>query len=122
MILKVEAFINKKLDDFKEIEAIIVFGSAAKGKLNHDSDLDLCVVLGKNAERTSEVQIHEYFLNLSKESDILIDVLYIYLGNLDIWDPILIETILNEGLLIYGNKNYETPFNNFLEKNLYASG
>lgn len=122
LLSRVESFINKEFSGFKEIEAIILFGSAAKGTYKSGSDIDLCVILDKNAKRISEIKIHEYFLDLSKDLDINIEVLYIYINNLKNWDPILIQNLIKEGILLFGKTDYEIPFKNYIEKNLYVSG
>ncbi|HEY0087857.1 MAG TPA: nucleotidyltransferase domain-containing protein [Candidatus Lokiarchaeia archaeon] len=111
-------YLKDLLKKFEKINSIVLFGSYAKGNFDKRSDIDLCIILKENSDRNNEIKIHEYILELSKELNVIIEGVYIYLDNLNRWDPSFIINIINEGILIVGFQNYENIFKTYIKKEL----
>ncbi|KYK27014.1 hypothetical protein AYK20_03165 [Thermoplasmatales archaeon SG8-52-1] len=100
---------NKKMDEligeikkisknYSEIESVIVFGSVARDQARKESDLDVCIVL-KNQDINSKIS--NKILNLEEKYDKNINLVFTDTSFKDL-DRQFIETILREGITIYG--------------------
>jgi len=112
-------FLHNIISDNPQIESIILFGSYATKSYTSESDVDLCILFKQGTNRSSEIEIHEKILDLSKDLDLIIQCLYIYLEKIQNWDETLIEDILVEGILMYGSNKYKTIFQNELKNIVY---
>lgn len=83
---------------FKTINAIILFGSAARGQERAENDIDLCFVL---QDKTAENNLQPLLLKLEKKYDKDINVIFTD-TTFERLDRHLIETLLREGVLLYG--------------------
>lgn len=102
---------NKKTDDliekikdvskkYLEIDSVIVFGSVARNQAGKESDLDVCIVL-KN-ESTKGI-ISDKILDFEEKYDKNINLVFTD-SSFKGLDRQFIETILREGINIYGKK------------------
>ncbi len=100
---------NKKIDmlideikkiskNYSEIETVIVFGSVARDQAGKESDLDICLILKDENKKNS---ISNKILDLEKKFDKNINLVYTDTSFKDL-DRQFIETILREGITIYG--------------------
>jgi predicted nucleotidyltransferase len=105
LLMEIKNFFRDKKSEFSKVDSIILFGSYALKNYKKNSDIDLCVVFKSETPRNLETDIFGYFLDLSKRIDILIDVIFIYPEQIDTIDHTLLESILAEGQLLYGNEN-----------------
>ncbi len=106
LLIDIKSFLNNNMTTFSNIDSILLFGSYARKNYNKNSDIDFCVILKKGTPHNLETNIFKYFLDLSKKIDILVEVVFIYPENIDNMDHTLLESILAEGQLLYGNTNY----------------
>jgi predicted nucleotidyltransferase len=90
--------IKKISKKHSEVETTIVFGSVARDQAGKESDLDICFIL-KN-EKLKNI-ISNQMLGLEKKYDKNINVIFTDLIYRDI-DRQFIETLLREGIIIYG--------------------
>ncbi len=102
---------NKKIDNllteikrisknYSEIESVIVFGSVARDQAGNESDLDICIVL-KN--ENIKDNISNKILDLEEKYDKNINLVFTD-SSFKSLDRQFIETILREGITIYGKK------------------
>ena len=102
---------NKKIDNllteikrisknYSEIESVIVFGSVARDQAGKESDLDICIVL-KN--ENIKDNISNKILDLEEKYDKNINLVFTD-SSFKSLDRQFIETILREGITIYGKK------------------
>jgi len=100
---------NKKTDDlieeikdvskvYSEIESVIVFGSVARDQAGKESDLDVCIVLKNESTKSN---IPNTILDLEEKYDKNINLVFTDSSFKDL-DRQFIETILREGITIYG--------------------
>ena len=96
---------NELLEELKtisiqhsEIESVLVFGSVARGQARKESDLDLCILLKKEHTKDS---ISNTLLDLEKKYNKNINIVFTDSSFKDL-DRQFIETILREGITIYG--------------------
>lgn len=94
------------LEDIKElsqqyptIQAVILFGSVARGQDRQESDIDLCFVLKKS---NAQQEIQNQLLTLEKKYDKDINVIFTN-TTFESLDRHLIETLLREGVLLHGS-------------------
>lgn len=89
--------VKRKVDGISDVETIIVFGSVAKGEANARSDVDVCIV--QSLKGTEELL--DIILDIEKKYNRNINVVFTdkMLTGLD---RQFIETILREGLVVYG--------------------
>ncbi len=87
--------ISKK---FLEIESLIIFGSVARNQAGKESDLDVCIIL-KNED--SKDNISDKILDLEERYDKNINLVFTDSSFRGL-DRQFIETILREGITIYG--------------------
>ena len=90
--------IKKISKKHSELETTIVFGSVARDQAGKESDLDICFIL-KN-EKLKNI-ISNQMLGLEKKYDKNINVIFTDPIYRDI-DRQFIETLLREGIIIYG--------------------
>ena len=90
--------IKKISKKHSEVETTIVFGSVARDQAGKESDLDICFIL-KN-EKLKNI-ISNQMLGLEKKYDKNINVIFTDPIYRDI-DRQFIETLLREGIIIYG--------------------
>ena len=84
--------------EYSEIESIIIFGSVARDQAGKESDLDVCIVL-KN-ENTKN-NISNKILDIEKKHDKNINLVFTD-SSFKGLDRQFVETILREGITIYG--------------------
>jgi len=80
------------------IQTIILFGSVARGQAREESDVDICIVL-QNEQKQNTLQ--NQILQLEKKYDKNINVIFTdpqFTG----LDRHFVETILREGIILYG--------------------
>jgi predicted nucleotidyltransferase len=80
------------------IQTIILFGSVARGQAREESDVDICIIL-KNEQKQNTLQ--NQILQLEKKYDKNINIIFTnpqFTG----LDRHFIETILREGIILYG--------------------
>ncbi|RLF51410.1 MAG: hypothetical protein DRN24_05035 [Thermoplasmata archaeon] len=90
--------IKKISKKYSEIETVIVFGSVARNQAREESDLDICIIL-KN-ENTKN-NISNKILDLEKKYDKNINLIFTEPSFKNL-DRQFIETLLREGITIYG--------------------
>jgi len=90
--------IKKISKKHQEVETTIVFGSVARDQTGKESDLDICFILKK--ENLKNI-ISNQILDLEKKYDKNINVIFTSPSYKDI-DRQFIETLLREGITIYG--------------------
>lgn len=103
---------NKKVDElieeikkisknYSEIETVIIFGSVARDQAGKESDLDICIIL-KNENIKSNIS--NKILDLEEKYDKNINLVFTdpSFKNLD---RQFIETLLREGITVYGKKS-----------------
>jgi len=86
--------------NYSEIESVIVFGSVARDQAGNESDLDICIVL-KN--ENIKDNISNKILDLEEKYDKNINLVFTD-SSFKSLDRQFIETILREGITIYGKK------------------
>lgn len=102
---------NKKTDEliegikdvskrYYEIESVIVFGSVARDQAGKESDLDVCLIL-KNESTKNDIS--NKILDLEKKYDKNINLVFSD-SSFKGLDRQFIETILREGITVYGKK------------------
>jgi len=90
--------IKKISKNYSEIETAILFGSVARDQAEKESDIDVCIIL-KNDDTKSNIS--NKILDLEEKYDKNIDL--IFTGpSFKKLDRQFIETILLEGITIYG--------------------
>ena len=89
------AIILNAVEEFKEIEQVVLFGSRAMKSQRQGSDIDIAL-LGKNIDRSVVLRLHD-FLNNQTIIPYFIDILDFN----TISNPELIEHIQQNGLVIY---------------------
>lgn len=89
--------IKKNFRNKKEAEAIILFGSVARGEAGTESDLDICVVYKKGGRRI----LSDMFLDLEKKYNKDINVIFTDSEFKDLGRH-FIETIIKEGMVLKG--------------------
>ena len=92
--------IKKISKEHSEIESVIVFGSVARDQAGKGSDIDICIVL-KN-ENTKN-NISSKILDIEEKYDKNINLVFTDSSFRDL-DRQFIETILREGITVYGKK------------------
>ena len=80
-----------------DIETTIVFGSVARGKAGKESDVDVCIILSTGSKEDVSNQV----LNIEKKHDRNINAIFTD-KTFKSLDRQFIETILREGVVIYG--------------------
>lgn len=80
-----------------DIETTIVFGSVARGKAGKESDVDVCIILSGD----SKEDVSNQLLNIEKKHDRNINAIFTD-KTFKSLDRQFIETILREGIVIYG--------------------
>jgi len=83
-----------------QIETVIIFGSVARNQAGKQSDLDICMIL-KN--RTLKNSLSNQILNLEEKYDKNINLIFTNSSYEDL-DRQFIETLIREGIVIYGKK------------------
>ena len=68
------------------------------------------MVFKEQVSRIRENKIHDLILDLSKQLERNIDVLYIHPEHIEKFDHTVMESILAQGRLIYGTNEYEDLF------------
>jgi predicted nucleotidyltransferase len=81
-----------------DIKATILFGSYARKQAHSQSDIDICIII---TNETLKNQISNQILNLEKKYNKNINVLITKPALKDL-DRQLVETILREGMVLYG--------------------
>jgi predicted nucleotidyltransferase len=119
LLSQLKDLISKNLNNIHEIESIILFGSYATRTYNEESDIDICILFNKGANRELEDIAFNYFLDLGKSIDKNIQCLFIYPEDIHHFDRILLEDILTEGKLLYGTNSYYSLFFQMLDLEPY---
>lgn len=90
--------IKKISKNYLEIETVILFGSVARDQAGKESDLDICIIL-KNENIKSDIS--NKILDFEKKYDKNINLVFTgpSFKNLD---RQFIETLLSEGIIVYG--------------------
>lgn len=100
---------NKKMDklideikkiskNYSEIETVLMFGSVARNQAGKESDLDICLII-KNENKKNNIS--NKILDLEKKFEKDINLVFTDTSFKDL-DRQFIETILREGITIYG--------------------
>jgi len=89
--------------DFDSVKAILLFGSVAAGKADKRSDIDFLVVFDTVKNRfKDEDKLFKISQELGKRYDKTIQVVFSN-KNFDRLERKFIETVLKEGITLYGN-------------------
>jgi predicted nucleotidyltransferase len=83
-----------------QIGTVIIFGSVARNQAGKQSDLDICMIL-KN--KTLKNSISNQMLNLEEKYDKNINLIFTNSSYKNL-DRQFIETLIREGIVIYGKK------------------
>jgi predicted nucleotidyltransferase len=83
-----------------QIQTVIIFGSVARNQAGKQSDLDICMIL-KN--KTLKNSISNQMLNLEEKYDKNINLIFTNSSYKNL-DRQFIETLIREGIVIYGKK------------------
>jgi predicted nucleotidyltransferase len=84
-------------------EKVILFGSAARGEMTQDSDIDL-LIIKDGVDKTPPIDRHRDVAGLYRHtmaSDVLVYTPYEVRKRLYLGDP-FIKTIFSEGKILYG--------------------
>ena len=93
----------KSASDFESVESVILFGSVAKGDADKRSDVDILVVFGTTkAKFRDEDKIFSMSQELGKKYDKAVQMVFAN-KNFDNLERNFIETVLKEGIILYGN-------------------
>lgn len=92
--------IKKSSKNYSEIETAIIFGSVARDQAGKESDLDICIIL-KNENLKSNIS--NKILDLEEKYDKNINLVFTNPSFKNL-DRQFIETILREGIVVYGKK------------------
>ena len=92
--------IKKSSKNYSEIETVIIFGSVARDQAGKESDLDICIIL-KNENLKSNIS--NKILDLEEKYDKNINLVFTNPSFKNL-DRQFIETILREGIVVYGKK------------------
>lgn len=103
--IKQQQQINK-LSKKYQLQLVLLFGSVAKGKDRQDSDIDIAILCEKNISFKKYLELIGGFSKIFKKT--------VDLSNITETNPLLLQQISNECLLLYGNKN------DFMRFKLYA--
>ena len=91
----------RRIVEIAEPNKIIVFGSAARGELGPDSDLDLLVVVPTGRHRRETAQkIYRHFIGLGFAVDVVV-VTEEDIEQFKDFDGMVIQTALAEGQVVY---------------------
>jgi len=106
------SFILPKIEDIKEV---ILFGSAARGEAEKDSDIDLFFNVDKEKQKLVEEntgkELNKFYKSKTSEAFFLRGIknsIKINVGELDEWK--LKRSIISDGIVLYGRYN-ENPEN-----------
>src|SRR3989338_7363098 len=93
----------KMASDFSSVKALVLFGSVAKGEADIRSDIDMLVVFNTSENKfRDEDKIFSLIQELGKKYDKQVQMLFSN-KNFDKLDRKFIETVLKEGIMLYGN-------------------
>ncbi len=93
----------KSISDFDSIKALVIFGSVAKGEADKRSDVDLLVIFNTMKKRfKDENRIFALSQEIGRKYDKSVQMIFSN-RNFDKLDRKFIETILKEGIVLYGN-------------------
>ncbi len=90
--------IKKISKNYSEIETVIIFGSVARDQAGKESDLDICIIL-KNENAKSNIS--NKILDLEKKYDKNINLVFTESSFKNL-DRQFIETLLREGIIVFG--------------------
>lgn len=102
IIQELKEFLKQKFSSIDQIYSIILFGSFARLEASNESDIDLCIIFKEGADKSLEEWMFDQFLDLGKKVNKSIQCVFIYLDDLNHWDPNFIENIIAEGKIVYG--------------------
>lgn len=71
-------FVAKGMAKFKEVLAVVLFGSVAQGKTAHDSDIDILIVL-KHRDKALEERIDKFVSEMCTEFDLPFEHVFVSL-------------------------------------------
>ncbi|MFH0978765.1 MAG: nucleotidyltransferase domain-containing protein [Candidatus Woesearchaeota archaeon] len=91
----------KKASDFDSIRAVVVFGSVARGDADKRSDIDVLVLLDKIGS-SDEKKMFSISQDLGAKYEKTVQMVFSK-KNFEGLDRNFVETILKEGIVIYGN-------------------
>ncbi|MBD3340590.1 MAG: hypothetical protein GF353_15895 [Candidatus Lokiarchaeota archaeon] len=106
-VIKMKKYFSEKFSQFSKINSIVLFGSYALKNCTEESDIDLCIIFKQNTPRDLEKNVFDKILNLSREIKKLIDVIFIFPELIESIDHTLLESILAEGKVLFGNEEYK---------------
>ena len=87
----------EKLKDMDKLDAIVLFGSYARGEEDKSSDIDLLIVLDSNQPKKYLKEVIRRIGEVDKEGKISPR-----LTNLRDYDPSFFQNVLREGRLLFG--------------------
>lgn len=98
------SLLKKELSKIKEINAVVLFGSFARGDYSISSDIDIMVFIDKiEKNQKLEEKIRKKNINLSLGKELSVHTLFQY-KKLDEEDKTLMLTIANEGQVLFAKK------------------
>jgi len=93
----------KLASDFNNVKTILLFGSVAKGEADKRSDVDFLVVFDTTKNKfKDENKIFSLSQELGRKYDKTVQVVFSN-RNFDKLERKFIETVLREGIILYGN-------------------
>src|SRR3989338_11241362 len=87
----------EKLKDMDKLDAIVLFGSYARGEEDKSSDIDLLIVLDSNQPKKYLKEVIRRIGEVDKEGKISPR-----LTNLRDYDPSFFQNVLREGRILFG--------------------
>ncbi len=96
--------IKEKLYNIDKLNAVIIFGSYARGDYTHKSDLDIMVFLDlENENKQIEEKIRKTIIKINLSKEIIIHTIFQY-KTIQKEDKSLMLTIAREGQVIFSKK------------------
>ena len=93
----------KLVSDFDSVKAVLLFGSVAKGEADKRSDADFLVVFDTTKNKfKDENKIFSLSQELGKKHDKRVQLVFSN-RNFDKLERKFVETVLKEGIILYGN-------------------
>jgi len=99
-----DQLVNRIRDVFEnDIERIVLYGSAARGEEQKDSDIDVAIILYSELDDAAEDRLSDIIVDLNLEHDCVLSVVDIPYDRFRKWQEIVpfYRNITNEGIILW---------------------